>query len=361
MLRWCRIVANQPTRCTTSSGLHAVVIPRAPGGSPPLRPAPLPGPGAAQQGFHLPRPRRLARYEDAKLVVREAGVVGDRPEAARREEGVEQDAQDGRERAEQDRHLEHDHDVRRDRADGFAAQDDRPVVRHIQGDPGPDGTTGDAADQGEHADRAHGLVERVLDFVPWNRRIHREVGVAALAQLADRIDGRVQVPEHAQDARGRGRVEDRGERVRELHACTALPRLGAGSTSFTSEIDTAGKFFTNKRNHMKNQPKLPAMMPQSAHVGLYVALANRSNGSPASDTTMITKRSNHIPMFTMMDTTNSAMTLVRTFLDHKSHGNNPLQMFIVQLAHQNGPNARYQKAARSCELPPNQAVKFSVQ
>jgi len=33
-------------------------------------------------------------------------------------------------------------------------------------------------------------------------------------------------------------------------------------------------------------------------------------------------------------------------------------MFIVQLAHQNGPNARYQKAARSCGLPPNQAVKF---
>src|SRR5207248_11450321 len=75
---------------------------------------------------------------------------------------------------------------------------------------------------------------------------------------------------------------------RSLHVATALARLGGGSTSFTSEIDTAGKFFTNRRNHMKNQPKLPAMMPQSAHVGLYVAFANRSNGSPASDTTMIT-------------------------------------------------------------------------
>src|SRR2546430_11812236 len=74
---------------------------------------------------------------------------------------------------------------------------------------------------------------------------------------------------------------------------------------------------------------------------------------------MITKRSNHIPTFTKMDTTNNATTLVRTFLDQSSHGNSPLQMFIVQLAHQNGPNARYQKAARSCGLPPNQAVKFS--
>src|SRR5690348_11366019 len=75
---------------------------------------------------------------------------------------------------------------------------------------------------------------------------------------------------------------------------------------------------------------------------------------------MITKRSNHIPTFTKIDTTNSATTLVRTFLDHSSHGRSPLQMFIVQLAHQNGPNARYQNAARSWALPPNQATKFSV-
>src|SRR5207247_3546996 len=53
--------------------------------------------------------------------------------------------------------------------------------------------------------------------------------------------------------------------------------------------------------------------------------------------------------------------LVRTFLRHNSHGRSPLQMFIVQLAHQNGPNARYQNAARSWALPLNQATKFSVQ
>src|SRR5438874_1553627 len=37
------------------------------------------------------------------------------------------------------------------------------------------------------------------------------------------------------------------------------------------------------------------------------------------------------------------------------------QMFMVQLAHPNGPNARYQNAARSWALPLNQATKFSVQ
>src|SRR6266850_4347629 len=52
--------------------------------------------------------------------------------------------------------------------------------------------------------------------------------------------------------------------------------------------------------------------------------------------------------------------LVRIFLNHRSSGRNPLQMYMVQDAHQNGPNARYQKAARSFGFPPNQAMKFSV-
>src|SRR6266545_2668612 len=67
-----------------------------------------------------------------------------------------------------------------------------------------------------------------------------------------------------------------------------------------------------------------------------------------------------MPMLTKIEITNKAVMLVRIFLDHRSHGSNPLQMFIVQLAHQYGPNARYQNAARSAELPLNQATKFSV-
>src|SRR5438552_2057021 len=75
------------------------------------------------------------------------------------------------------------------------------------------------------------------------------------------------MPRREQDRCGR-RVEDRGQRVAELHACLAAARRGAGSSSLTSATETAGKFFTNRRNHMKNQPKLPAMMPQSAQVAL---------------------------------------------------------------------------------------------
>src|SRR5437773_9127921 len=357
------MVANQPMRCTTSSGLQPIAASatRAARTARGLRTADLLRPSAAEQGLDLTGARRLGRHENAELVVREARIVGDRAEPAGGEQRVEGDAENRRERAEQDRHLEQDHAVRRDRADRLAAKHERPIVRHVQRDPGADRAARDPADQREHPHGAHRLLECILDLVPGDRRVHGEVGVAGPAQLADRVHRRVDVAEHAQHTRRGRRVEDGGQRVRELHDTLALPRCGAGSTSFTSEIDTVGKFFTNNRNHMKNQPKLPAMMPQSAHVGLYVALANRSYGSPASDTTMITKRSNHMPMFTKIEITNSARMLVRIGLNHRSCGKKALQMIIVHDAHQNGPNARYQNAARSAGWPPNQAVKNSTQ
>src|SRR5690242_12963497 len=265
MLGWWRIVANQPIWCTTLSGSHARAIRAATAAraARDLRTAHLLRTRAAQQRLHLARARRLARHEDTELVVREARIVGHRAEPARGEQRIEENAEDGREGAEQDRHLEHDHDVGRDRADGLATQDDQPVVRHVQGDPGADGAARDAADEGEHPDRAHRLVERVFDLVSGNRRIHGEVGVPAGAESSDRVHRGVDMPEHRQHA-GRGRwMKDRGQRVHELHEAATFPRRGAGRTSFTSEIETAGKIFTNKRNHMKNHPKLPAMTPQS--------------------------------------------------------------------------------------------------
>src|SRR6266550_738521 len=286
------MVANQPMRCTTSSGLQPIAASatRAARTACGLRTADLLRPSAAEQGLDLTGARRLGRHENAELVVREAWIVGDRAEPPGGEQRVEGDAENRRERAEQDRHLEHDHDVRRDRPDRLAAEHERPIVRHVQRDPGADGAARDPADQREHPHGAHRLLERILDLVPGDGRVHGEVGVAGPAQLGDRVDGGVDVAEHTQHTRRGRRVEDGGQRVRELHDTLAFPRCGAGSTSFTSEIDTVGKFFR-----------------------------------------------------------------------HNSHGRSPLQMFMVQLAHQNGPNARYQNAARSWALPLNQATKFSVQ
>src|SRR6267142_1941106 len=108
--------------------------------------------------------------------------------------------------------------------------------------------------------------------MPRDRRVDSEVRVPASAQLLDGVDGRIEVCEDPEHAGSRRRAEQVVERLGERdHACAppfAATRLGGARTSFTSAIDTAGKFFTKSRNHMKNQPKLPAMMPQSAQVGL---------------------------------------------------------------------------------------------
>src|SRR5256886_3209881 len=46
--------------------------------------------------------------------------------------------------------------------------------------------------------RSHRLLERILDLVPGDGRVHGEVGVAGPAQLGDRVDGGVDVTEHTQ-------------------------------------------------------------------------------------------------------------------------------------------------------------------
>src|ERR1041384_1812130 len=141
------MVANQPTRCTTSSGLHATApsvarTARAARAARDLRTSHLFGAGAAQQRLDLGGPRGLARDEDAELVVREAGIVGDGPETARREhraEGapgawgraapeparrepvVEADPEEGEHRPKGEGHLKHDDEVGGDGADGLAA------------------------------------------------------------------------------------------------------------------------------------------------------------------------------------------------------------------------------------------------
>src|SRR5213592_1742736 len=147
MLRWWRMVANQPTRCTTKSGSHAVRAAEAASAAPSsaaLRTPHLLRPGVAEQRFHVALPLGGARHEDAELVVREAGVPGDRAQAARRKQRIEPDAEDRRERAEQHRHLEHDDDVGRDRPDRLAADNDGPVVRLVERDPGADRAPRDA-------------------------------------------------------------------------------------------------------------------------------------------------------------------------------------------------------------------------
>src|SRR2546426_10200733 len=124
------MVENQPIWCTTSSGLQAsaATAARAARAASGLRTAHLLRTRAAQQGLHLARPSRLSGDEDPKLVVGEARVVGDRPEARWGDHGIEQVAGNGGGGAEQDRNLEIITNIRRVRADRFAPGPRRPNV-----------------------------------------------------------------------------------------------------------------------------------------------------------------------------------------------------------------------------------------
>src|SRR5437899_355457 len=84
MLRWWRIVANQPMRCTTSSGLQetAARTAKAARAAAGLRTAHFFRARAREEALDLAVPRRLGGDEDTELVVREAPVVGDGAEAA---------------------------------------------------------------------------------------------------------------------------------------------------------------------------------------------------------------------------------------------------------------------------------------
>src|SRR5258708_7020763 len=125
------MVANQPTLWTTVSGsqLRAAIAARAATAARSLPTAHLFGTGVAQQGLDLRTLLGSGGDEDAKAVVGEARIVEDRPRPPCREQGVEENAENRGERAEQNRHLEHDDDVGRDRPNRLAPDDDGPVGR----------------------------------------------------------------------------------------------------------------------------------------------------------------------------------------------------------------------------------------
>jgi hypothetical protein len=62
---------------------------------------------------------------------------------------------------------------------------------------------------------------------------------------------------------------------------------------------------------------------------------------------MMTKRSNHMPMFTRIEAMNIHGMLVRALLNQNAWGTSTLHVIIDQYAHQYGPNARLMKQYRS--------------
>src|SRR5688572_32955621 len=102
-----------------------------------------------------------------------------------------------------------------------------------------------------------------------------------------------------------------------------------GRTVLTSAVATIGRKRTNRQNIVKNSPKLPSRQSTSHSVGLKYP-HDEGRKSRCSDVTMITNRSNHMPMLMTIETTKRIGMLVRAFLNQKIWGLITLQLTMIQ-------------------------------
>src|SRR5688572_5922331 len=108
----------------------------------------------------------------------------------------------------------------------------------------------------------------MIELVTRRRRVHRELVELVTAQITDRIHGRIDLGENADDTGHQ--CAPPGNSCSPVTCGCAMPssrlcsnssgcgclRFG-GTTSLSSAIAITGSCLMNSRNHMKNQPKLP--------------------------------------------------------------------------------------------------------
>src|SRR5471030_2271883 len=100
-------------------------------------------------------------------------------------------------------------------------------------------------------------------------------------------------------------------------------------TPFTSDIAIIGRKRQNNRKSERKSPKLPVKVMMSTQVGEYMPqLPGRK--SFAIDVTMMTKRSNHMPAFTHMQTAKTIHRFARARRNQKICGETTLNVIINQ-------------------------------
>ena len=78
-----------------------------------------------------------------------------------------------------------------------------------------------------------------------------------------------------------------------------------------------GKYLANNKKQVKNKPNVNKKSPTSYIVGENIAQLEGMK-SLCKEVQMITKRSNHIPMFTIMDKINVHTKLLLIFLNQNN-------------------------------------------
>src|SRR4051794_4621196 len=100
-------------------------------------------------------------------------------------------------------------------------------------------------------------------------------------------------------------------------------------------MGTKGTNLRNRRKRKRKNEIVPRKMLVSMRVGLYVS-HDEGRKSWASDVTMRTKRSHHIPTWMKSAATQSAVGLVRTRRDQNTWGTTTLHIMSVQKSGANG-------------------------
>src|SRR5450830_1357371 len=153
----------------------------------------------AQQLRRLRRAVRTCGDPDAEIALAEARIVAHREREARQACEHEQAEHRG-ERADEHHQLEADDRVGHPARDGLATDDERPVVGHPDRDPVAEAHAQQSTDEREAAHVAVRGSQRLFEFVPRSGAEHGEVVEILLAELLDRLNGRVELGESADHA-----------------------------------------------------------------------------------------------------------------------------------------------------------------
>src|SRR5580658_4681228 len=141
---------------------------------------------------------------------------------------------------------------------------------------------------------------------------------------------------------------------------TLGPILAPGSIMRISFMGIMGRKRTNNRNRNVNNPSVPTNVMKSHFVARYVPQDDGKKSRYRLVTTM-TKRSNHMPVFTTIEMKNMNGIDVRSLRDHSVvSGIARLQVISTQYDQPIGPNTRFQNMnASQCDAE-YQAMKASM-
>ena len=98
---------------------------------------------------------------------------------------------------------------------------------------------------------------------------------------------------------------------------------------FTSLMAMTGSSRVKRRKRVKKSPKEPSRMATSTRLGVYIVQELGRKSRCRLETTM-TKRSNHIPTFTRIETVSSTGMLRRRRRTQSSWGMATLQATMIQ-------------------------------